>query len=75
MTPTVKAVKGMNRLPQCVRSGKQPCRVQRDSLALGHHLAVHGAGSTIATMALTGQAAWGYSAIRAAVEAVRVWVV
>lgn len=40
------------------------CHV-RWALALGHHFAVHGAGSAIAAVACTGQAAGGHSAIGA----------
>lgn len=42
----------------------ESCHV-RWALALGHHLAVHGAGTTIAAVANAGQAAGGHSAISA----------
>lgn len=43
-------------------------RLRSNSLALWHHLAVHGAGATIATVVDAGQTTGGYPAISAAVE-------
>lgn len=42
-------------------------RLRPNSLALGHHLAVHGTGTTIATVVDAGQATGGDPAVRAAV--------
>lgn len=43
-------------------------RLGTNSLALGHHLAVHGAGATIAAVINTGQTTGGYPAVSAAAE-------
>lgn len=43
-------------------------RLRPNSLALGHHFAVHGAGATIAAVINAGQTTGGYPAISAAVE-------
>lgn len=43
-------------------------RLRANSLALRHHLVVHGAGTTIATVIDAGQTTGGYPAISAAVE-------
>lgn len=39
---------------------------QANSLALRHHLVVHGAGAAVAAVASAGQAAGGHPAVRAA---------
>lgn len=44
-----------------------------NSLALRHHLAVHGAGATIATVTDAGQTTGCYPAISAAVEGMKLW--
>lgn len=41
-------------------------RLRSHSLALRHHFAVHGAGTTVAAVADAGQTAGGHAAIRAA---------
>lgn len=47
--------------------GEALVRLRRNSLALRHHFAVHGTGTTIAAVANAGQTAGGHPSIRAAI--------